>query len=137
MFKVERRGMLGYEDLMHELESFEQDLFEEHPGMAMNLMVLEAKIRERFQRMEGHIWEKYSTLCADENPSENDLSEAEIEAMIPKDLVLFPSIEALKDVKKRKQTMQTIGMAAALAVLTAIGVFGLASILQLTISWLA
>jgi hypothetical protein len=137
MYKVERRGLVGYEDLMRELEAFEQELFQENRPMAMNMMVLEAKIRERFQHMENKVWETYANINLDENPLEKELSMAEIEAMVPLDLPLFPSTADLKDIRKRKRMLQTIGMAALLAVVTAVGVFGLASLLQLTISWIA
>ncbi len=137
MFKVERRGMLGYEDLMRELEGFEQELLSENRPMAMDLMVLEAKIRERFQKMENQAWERYSNMAFDDNSQERELSMADIEAMIPQDLALFPTVADLVQLKKKKRTLQTVGMAAALAVLTAIGVFGLASLLQLTLNWIA
>ncbi len=137
MFKVERRGMLGYEDLMRELEGFEQELLSENRPMAMDLMVLEAKIRERFQKMENQAWERYSNMAFDDDSQEKELSMADIEAMIPQDLALFPTVADLIQIKRKKRTLQTIGMAAALAVLTAIGVFGLASLLQLTLNWIA
>jgi hypothetical protein len=137
MFKVEKRGTLGYEDLMRQLEAFEEELMEENPHLAMNLMVLETKLRERFQRMEKQVWDRYSELSLEDLPTDKDLSESDIEAMIPRDIVIFPPDMDLTGSHKRKRTLQTIGMAAALAVITAIGVFGLASLLQLTISWLA
>lgn len=137
MFKVEKKGALGYEDLMRELEAFEEELLETHPHLSMNLMVLESKIRERFQKMEKQVWDKYASFSFDGEPTEADLTESEIDAMIPRDIVIFPPDMDLTDHNKSKRTIQTIGMAAALAVITAIGVFGLASLLQLTISWLA
>ena len=137
MFKVERRGMVGYEDLMRELESFEQELLPENRLLAMDLMVLEAKIRERFQKMENQTWEKFSNMAFEDDFKEQDLSMADIEAMIPQDLNLFPTVADLVRVKRKKRTLQTIGMAAALAILTAVGVFGLASLLQLTLNWIA
>ncbi len=136
MFKVERRGMLGYEDLMRELEGFENELLQENRPMAMNLMVLEAKIRDRFQKMETQLWERYINMDLEGQPEEQELSMADIEAMIPQDITAFPTVADLLNSKKRR-AWKTIGTAAALAVITAIGIFGLASIMQLTLSWFA
>lgn len=134
MNKLERRGMVGYEDLMRELEGFEQELLPENRAMAMDLMVLEAKIRERFQQMETKIWNRYTELNFDEaNLFEKEMSLADIEAMIPQDVMLPVDPAA----RRRKQALHTVGIAGALAVTTAVGVFGLASLLQLVLTWLA
>ncbi len=138
MNRVARRGTIGYEDLMRELEEFEQELLGEDRSMAMNLMVLEAKIRGRFQEMENRIWDRYSSFTEEPNAGdEEELTLAEIESMIPRDLSLFPAECQAGDGRRRNRAMQTIGLAAALAVLTAAGVFGLASVLQIIIGWLA
>lgn len=138
MQKSERRGLVSYEDLMRELEAFEQELLPENRAMAMELMVLEAKIRERFQQMENKIWDRYTQLDFNEpNAVEQELSLADIEAMIPKDLGFMPTTREESARLRKKQTLHTIGLAGALAVATATGVFGLASLLQVVLNWIA
>lgn len=128
MNQLRRMGRVGYEDLMRELEVFEKSLLKEDPSMAMSLMALEAKIRERFQQFE----------MAQESKSEGieRLSLEDIQALIPQDLPPFPTLNDIDYNRKRKRLWETIGMAAALAVLTALGVFGMASLIQLILTWL-
>jgi len=136
MNQLRQNDRLGYEDLMRELERFEHDLLKENGDMAMSLMVLEAKIRERFQLMESRLWDKYYNFNIEDGlGSPDDLSNEELQAMIPKDLTVLSSLGKNLKIGNHKRTLETICMAAALAVVTAVGVFGLASILQLTLNW--
>ncbi len=136
MQRTERRGILSYEDVMKELEAFEHELLPENRAMAMELMVLEAKIRERFQQMENRLWDRYTTFdLGDSNPAEAELSMAEIEAMIPHDL--FPqTMEQVSAQIRRRRALRAVGVAAALAIGTAAVVFGLASLLQIALTWI-
>ena len=134
MFGLKRANHLGHEDLLRELASIEQKLLPEDSGVAMELMVLEAKIRERFQRMEARLNDKPL------DPSElsslsGELSLEEIQALIPRDLASLTTMEERRD--RSKPNWRPVGMAAVLAVFTAVGVFGLASLLQIIINWLA
>jgi hypothetical protein len=129
MFQVRRRGQAGYEDLMREMESIEQQLLPENSAIAMNLMVLEAKIRERFQKLE-----KMSTLSLFEDTTPED---GDLHALIPQELPLLPDHSQIQARRLRKHTFETVGMAALLAVASAIGVFGMASLLQIALGWLA
>ena len=136
MFEVKRRGRIGYEDLMREMEAFERQIMVVDSSLAMNLMVLEAKIRERFQQMErqnapGGV---FGDLLGD---AEEDLSMDDIRGMIPQDIaVQFPPFQDLTAARRRKKILETVGLAALLAVATAFGVFTLAAGLQLGIHWL-
>ena len=130
MFLVKRRGNVGYEDLMRELSAISQSMMTENSSTAMDLMVLEAKLRERFEQMEGtaprdrSIWPFL----------DDEMSPEEVRALIPIDN--FESIEG--DVRKlsKRRGWETVGTAAVLALVTALGVLGLASVIQLTLSWL-
>jgi hypothetical protein len=124
MFQLRRAGQVGYEDLMRELEVIEKKLFKVDGSLAMNLMVLEAKLRERFQKME-------------QEHAAPPLSLDDIQALIPQDLPSFPTVTDLEPSRRRKKMWETMGTAAALAIFTALGVFGFASVMQLTLSWLA
>jgi len=131
MFSVKRRGAIGYEDLMRELSAISQSMMPENSSAAMDLMVLEAKIRERFEQLEG-------TASRDRLLwpfLDDELSEAEIQALIPNDI--FDSSEGDIRTLSKKRGWETVGTAAVLALVTALGVLGLASIIQLTWSWLA
>jgi len=136
MFQVRRRGQATYEDLLQELEGIEQQLLTENSSVAMSLMVLEAKLRERFQRMDRHLMESLP-FTDDDLFLSDPMDPNDIRALIPKDLPPFPSLEEVQSRRRWKRTFETAGIAAALALLTALGVFGLASILQLTLSWIA
>jgi hypothetical protein len=131
MFQVRRKTQVGYEDLLREMEAIEQQLLPENSALAMNLMVLEAKIRERFQRIEQPA---SISLFEETTPTEpfSDLS-----ALIPHELPLLPDLDRVSARRRRKHTFETVGMAALLAVASAIGVFGLASLLQIALGWLA
>lgn len=133
MFQLRRRGQVVYEDLLREMEAIEQQLLTENSSLAMNLMVLEAKIRERFHKMEAQGQENGA---AQEFLGE-EFSLDEIQALVPRELPLLPSMERIGARRRRKRTLETVGMAAVLALGTALGVFGLASILQLALSWVA
>jgi hypothetical protein len=124
MYQLKRAGQVRYEDLMRELEVIEKKLFKVDGSLAMNLMVLEAKIRERFQKMEDD-----STVPP--------LSLDDIQALIPQDLPALPTLAELEPSRRRKKMWETMGTAAALAVFTAMGVFGFASVLQIALTWLA
>lgn len=134
MFQLRRRGQVAYEDLLRELEMIERRVMSVDGSLAMELMVLDAKIRDRFQRMELTA----STKGSDELPLAVDqLTMDDIRAMIPQDLPPFPTLEEIDMRRTRKNTIETVGLAAGLAVLTALGVFGLASFLQFALSWFA
>ena len=133
MFQTRKKARVGYEDLMRELESMERHLMTVDGSAAMNLMVLEAKIRERFQQLDGGTWESPRM----DGYAMDDLSYDEIQDMIPRDVAdPFPPLDDLDVTRKRKRMFETVGVAALLAVFTAVGVFALASVLQLTLSWL-
>ncbi len=134
MFQVRRRGQVVFEDLLREMEAIEHQLLSEDSALAMNLMVLEARIRERFQKMDAQLQEKYPI---DEDLLKDDLTLDEIHALIPHELPLLPSLGEVSSRRRRKKTLETVGMAAALALLTALGVFGLASVLQMALTWMA
>lgn len=134
MFSLRRRGQVAYEDLLREMEAIEHQLLSENSALAMNLMVLEARIRERFQLMDVHLQDKAPAM---KDYSDDDMTLDEIEALIPKELPLLPSVAQVGSRRRRKKTIETVGMAALLALVTALGVFGLASILQLALSWVA
>src|SRR5258706_6653579 len=136
MFQVKKQPQNGYEDLMRELASIEQQLLTENSAVAMSLMVLETKIRERFKRMEIRFWDVLD-LDLENTTLENELSIADIHAMIPQDLTLPNSFEEIQKIRQQKRTLKTIGMAALLAILTALGGFGMASFLQIALGWLA
>jgi len=118
---------------MLELSIIEQHLLHENSALAMNLMVLEAKIRERFRTMEQSAF----NLPDFDDSLENDISLADIKALIPQDIITSSIADSEKSRRNKKRLLETIGMAAVLAIITALGVFGLASILQLTLTWLA
>jgi hypothetical protein len=131
MYQVKRSTQVGCEDLMRELELIEQKLLKEDSALAMDLMVLEAKIRERFQKLER--LSSYDGV-SNEGPG---MSLDALQALIPQDLPNFPSVQELNAMKPRSKMWETVGTAALLAVFTALGVFGLASVLQIALSWLA
>jgi hypothetical protein len=138
MHPVRRAAYLGYEDLMRELSKIERDLLEQDSGLAMELMALEARIRDRFQFMQMRLLNSNEGL-EDGVAFKDDLTPDEIRTLIPQDISIFPPIEELEKHigDKKKGVMFTVGWAAFLAVITAVGIFGLASILQLLLSWFA
>lgn len=135
MYQLKRRGPVAYEDLLREMEVIEHHLLSENSALAMDLMVLEARIRERFQKME--LLTQGKNLFSEENLLGNDFDLDDIQALIPKELPDFPTMGQVTERRRRRRTFETAGMAAALALVTALGVFGLASILQLALSWIA
>jgi hypothetical protein len=116
---------------MRELEVIEQKLLKEDGALAMDLMVLEAKIRERFQKLER--LSQYDGV-RNEGPG---MPVDTLQALIPQDLPNFPSVQELRTMKSGNTFWETAGTAALLAIFTALGVFGLASVLQIGLSWLA
>jgi len=137
MHQLRRRGPGGFEDLMQELEGIEQYLIKQgESASAMDLMVLEAKIRERFQALEKREGLS-SILIGDPSCPEGDLSLEDIQALIPMDLPPFPTLHDLEETRSTKKKVETVGMAALLALGTALGVFGLATFLQMALSWIA
>ncbi|MCG3205681.1 MAG: hypothetical protein KCHDKBKB_02403 [Elusimicrobia bacterium] len=134
MYQLKRRGPIGYEDLLREMESIEHQLLSENSSLAMNLMVLEARIRERFQVLDA---QARGQFISETTPVEETSYLDEIRALIPKDMPYLPSLEQADIYRRRKKTLETMGMAALLALGTALGVFGLASILQLVLAWAA
>lgn len=135
MFQLRKGGRVGYEDLMRELEIIERQVLQHDGSLAMNLMVLETKIRERFQMLETG----QAAPEDDDFPANVDaLTMADIRALIPQDLPPMPEFKEIEAaLPPQKKTMETICIAAGLAVATALGVFGLASVLQMALSWLA
>lgn len=136
MYGLRRRGPIAYEDLMREMEVIEHQLLGVDSALAMNLMVLEAKIRERFQQAEIGGAER-KAFREPENTTSQDLDLNDLKLFLPEDLPEFPTFEEMETQRKRKKTFETAGLAAALAVVTALGVFGLASLLQIALSWIA
>jgi hypothetical protein len=132
MFQLRRRGQVAYEDLLREMESIEKQVMGLDGSLAMSLMVLEAKLRERFHQMELS-----SPAAAADGWDGDDLSIEEIQALIPRDLPTFPTISEIESRRNRKRSFETVGIAAVLAIVTALGVFGLASALQFVLSWIA
>lgn len=131
---VRRKGQVVYEDLLRELEKVEQQLMSENSAMAMSVMVLEAKLRDRFQQMDQQ--SSTASLTCEDLLIKDDLSAEEIEALIPRDLPVFPRSPAVGQGGTRR-TFETIGLAALLAMATACGVFGLATALQMLLGWMA
>jgi hypothetical protein len=131
---VRRKGQVVYEDLLRELELVEQQLMTENSGIAMTIMVLEAKLRDRFHQMDRQL--QTPMPDTDDFLIKDDFSAAEIEALIPRELPVFPEAPALPAAASRK-ALQTVGLAALLAMATAFGVFGLATALQVVLGWLA
>ena len=129
---VRRKGQVVYEDLLRELDVIEQRLLPEDSGAAMSLMVLEAKLRERFQQ--------FDRLAQGRTAEVDDASllRTDISALIPRDL---PCYSDLADVDAAplqvRTTAQTVAVAAVLALITASAVFGLATALQTAVNWLA
>ena len=131
---VRRKGQVVYEDLLRELELVEQQLMMENSALAMTVMVLEAKFRDRFQQADALI-QRSASDAADDLLIKDDLSMAELEALIPRDLPAFPESPIAR--AESRKTLETVGVAALLAMATACGVFGLATALQAVLSWLA
>jgi hypothetical protein len=136
MHQVKRRAQVGYEDLMRELEVFEQMLMQDNRPVGMDFMVLEAKIRDRFESMGKNSWEKLSLWELTE-PGDNDLTIEQIQALIPRDIGSLPSVRAIEQSRLKKRVIETIGMAALLAGITSLGVLGLASVLKFVLGWIA
>lgn len=132
---VRRKGQVVYEDLLRELELVEQQLMVENSALAMTMMVLEAKLRDRFHQMDQSI-QMSAPVNSDDFLIKDDMSAAEIEALIPRDLPAFPDAPSLKAAPSKK-TLETVGLAALLAMATACGVFGLATALQVVLGWVA
>lgn len=138
MHQIERRERVGYEDLMREIEQFERQLMTENAAMAMDLMVLDTKIRDRFEKLENQTWNRYSSLGKYEPYfRDEEWTSDEINAMIPQDIPYFSPEEEARYNESKKQNFQTISMAAFLAIFTSASVFGLASLLQVFLNWLA
>jgi len=138
MHQTKRTGYIGFEDLLRELATLEQQILPENSALAMELMALEAKIRDRFQKYQtktGETPDPFEDLLI---PLNNQLSFDEIRSLIPQDLNVYEIMERMEEKgARRKKVLETIGLAAFLAVVTALGVFGLASVLQLVLNWLA
>ena len=133
MYQVKRSGYVGFEDLMRELAVIEHDLLKENSAAAMSLMALEAKIRDRFLFIQNRIPPSEGATFT---PNDS-LSIEEIQALIPQDLSNLPDFEKIEQKGKQKKIIQTVGWAAVLAIITAVGVFGLASILQMVLNWVS
>jgi hypothetical protein len=130
MYQLRRTGPIGYEDLMRELGVIEHRLLKEDRATAMSLMVLEAKLRERFQYMEQLLEDGHGKT----ETSRDSLTLEDLQALIPQD---FPAMPLVREKHRlHKRLMKTLGTAAVFAVLTAAGVFGLASAIQIVLNWL-
>jgi hypothetical protein len=138
MNRVRKRGTLGYEDLMRELEEIEKNLLaQDQNDLAMSLMVLETKFRDRFQFLESRIQDQWAGLLDEKFLNSDDLSADEIQDLIPKDIVPFPlSPQEMAMVPAKQKKWETMGTAAALAAMTGLGVLGLASFIQIVMAWL-
>ena len=132
MHLVRRKGQVVYEDLLRELELIEQRLLPEDSGAAMSLMVLEAKLRERFQKLDLLAQERLSTY--DEADDEPAITTDDVATLIPRDLTTTP-----EPAHRRigAGALETVAVAAMLAVVTACAVFGIASALQMALAWIA
>jgi hypothetical protein len=83
MFQLRKGGRVGYEDLMRELEIIERQVLQHDGSLAMNLMVLETKLRERFQMLESG----QTPPAMEDFPSNPEsLTMEDIRALIPQDL---------------------------------------------------
>jgi hypothetical protein len=133
MHLVRRKGQVVYEDLLRELELIEQRLLPEDSGAAMSLMVLEAKLRERFQKLD--LIAQGALSSYDEADDEPLIETHEMSALIPRDLPMHP--ERIRVRRIGAGTLETVAVAAMLAVVTACAVFGIASALQMALTWLA
>lgn len=133
---VRRKGQVVYEDLLRELELVEHQVMQENSALAMSMMVLEAKLRDRFHQMDQQIQFGVHADPTGGLLMRDDVSVADLECLIPRDLPAFPDSPAMKFGEPSK-TLQTVGLAALLAMATACGVFGLATALQLMLGWLA
>lgn len=128
---VRRQGQVVYEDLLRELEIIEQRLLPENSGAAMSLMVLEAKLRERFHTLD--------MIAQGRRPAREDVVEdahSDMSALIPRELPIYPDAAEL-EARPQGRRLETIAVAGVLALVTACAVFGLASALQMALAWLA
>jgi hypothetical protein len=130
---VRRKGQVVYEDLLRELELIEQRLLTEDSGAAMNLMVLEARLRERFQYLDLMLQGRMSR----EDQAEDAVVRTDMSALIPKDLPCYDDLPDVGAPRAVARPWETVAVAAMLAMVTACAVFGLASALQMALSWLA
>src|SRR5687767_5872732 len=121
MNQVKKLGRIGYEDLMRELEVIERQILIQDSGIAMDLMVLETKIRERFQIFDTQVRLLDSEAASQMEFGGEEWSMESVEGLIPRDLPSFPTIEEIQLSRKRKRLIKTVGMAAGLAVFTALG----------------
>ncbi len=132
MFQLRRRGQITYEDLLREMEAIEHQLLGQDSALAMNLMVLDAKIRERFNLMDLKIQEK---APAEDDVMLEEIALDDVRALIPRDIPMLPTTREVNARRRGKKTIETVGLAAVFALATALGVFGLASVLQLALAW--
>lgn len=133
---VRRKGQVVYEDLLRELELVEQQVMLENSALAMSMMVLEAKLRDRFQQMDQALQENTLVATGDDFLMRDDLTVADLEALIPRDLPPFPQAPSGRILNSTK-TLETVALAALLAMATACAVFGLATALQVLLGWFA
>ena len=136
MHLVRRKGQVVYEDLLRELELVEQQVMLENSALAMSMMVLEAKLRDRFQQMDQALQDNVRVAAGDDFLIKDDLTVADLEALIPRDLPPFPQSPSARMLNSTK-TLETVALAALLAMATACAVFGLATALQVLLGWFA
>lgn len=130
MFQLSRRGITKYDDLLRELEQIEQNLLTIDSSMAMDLMVLETKIRERFQRFELQLREKFD-LEEDIDP-DVDAIVKDVRDLIPQEL----SGLSMLQLKEKRRAKHVIKAAAGIAVITATGVFALSWLIQVALKYM-
>src|SRR5262245_48205447 len=107
---VRRKGQVVYEDLLRELEVIERQLMTENSGLAMSVMVLEAKFPDRFHQMEMQRQSSNEDFLL-----RDTMSVADLEALIPRDIPTFPEAPSFT-ASARSKTWETVGMAGVLAV---------------------
>lgn len=121
MFEIKTSKNQEFESLMRELNQIESAVMAENRALAMDLMVIETKIRDRFERL---------AYQSEDRPFFNEpydqLTPAEVQALIPYDL---PSAQ-------KNRIIETVCVAAVLAIMTALGIFGLVSLTQLVLGWI-
>jgi len=129
---MNRRGNVAYDDLLGELELFEHELMGVDGSLAMDLMVLETKLRERFESLISQSAEEVASPV-EEIPWDDDLTIEEVQALIPSDLPAFTYVQDAP----APRTLKMVCMTALLAITAAVTVFGLASTLQVALNWLS
>ena len=133
MNELRKTNAIGFEDLMREMSQLEHRVLSVDQGAAMDMMVLEAKLRERFQQLEYRVIKNDPSYHEENIPAfsdEDDLLFGDSNGLIPQEIPPFPKFEHIL-APRPKSIWKTVGWAAILAVVTALGVFGLASLVHM------